>query len=86
MDAINQLRVNREFFMSFANDPQQFIAKWIQSQTTDLKTMTDVVGIPEAERRAEHYQGDWSREAIHRYFFNKIQQRRMELEQALNIK
>ena len=48
--------------------------------------MTDVVGIPEAERRAEHYQGDWSKEAIHRYFFNKIQQRRTELEHALSVK
>ena len=72
--------------MSFADDPQKFIARWIQSQSTDLKIMTDVVGIPESERRAEHYQGDWSKEAIHRYFFNKIQQRRTELEHILNVK
>ncbi|OWA51577.1 SWI/SNF-related matrix-associated actin-dependent regulator of chromatin subfamily D member 1 [Hypsibius exemplaris] len=86
VENINQLRINREFFTSFSEDPQKFIARWIQSQSTDLKIMTDVVGIPEAERRAEHYQGDWSKEAIHRYFFNKIQQRRTELEHLLNIK
>ena len=86
VEQINQFRTNREFYMSFADDPQNFIVRWIQSQTTDLKLMTDVIGIPEAERRAEHYNGDWSREAIHRYFFNKLQQRRTELEHALNIK
>jgi SWI/SNF-related matrix-associated actin-dependent regulator of chromatin subfamily D len=37
VDTINQLKTNREFFLSFAKDPQQFIYKWIVSQTRDLK-------------------------------------------------
>lgn len=37
VDTINQLKTNREFFLSFAKDPQQFINKWIISQTRDLK-------------------------------------------------
>lgn len=37
VDTINQLKTNREFFLSFAKDPQQFIHKWIVSQTRDLK-------------------------------------------------
>lgn len=37
VDTINQLKTNREFFLSFAKDPQQFIHKWIISQTRDLK-------------------------------------------------
>ncbi|XP_055349359.1 SWI/SNF-related matrix-associated actin-dependent regulator of chromatin subfamily D member 1-like, partial [Paramacrobiotus metropolitanus] len=86
VEHINQLRISREFYMSFASDPQKFIARWIQSQASDLKSMTDVIGVPEQERRADHYIGDWSREAIHRYFYNKLLQRRQELEQALNIK
>lgn len=37
VETINQLKTNREFFLSFAKDPQQFIHKWIVSQTRDLK-------------------------------------------------
>lgn len=37
MDTINQLKTNREFFLSFSMDPQQFIQKWLVSQSRDLK-------------------------------------------------
>jgi len=84
VETIGILKTNREFFLSFAKDPQQFINKWIVSQTRDLKTMTDVVGNPEEERRAEFYYQTWSQEAVCRYFYTKVQQKRAELEQALN--
>ncbi|XP_067887129.1 SWI/SNF-related matrix-associated actin-dependent regulator of chromatin subfamily D member 3-like [Heterodontus francisci] len=48
--------------------------------------MTDVVGNPEAERRADFYQQPWSQEAVSRYFYCKIQQRRQELEQAMVVR
>lgn len=37
VDTINQLKTNREFFLSFSKDPQQFIHKWLVSQSRDLK-------------------------------------------------
>ncbi|CAL8109410.1 unnamed protein product [Orchesella dallaii] len=86
VETINQLKTNREFFLSFAKDPQQFITRWLQSQTRDLKTMTDVVGNPEEERRAEFYWQPWTQEAVCRYFYSKLQQKRAELEQALGIR
>lgn len=86
VDTINQLKTNREFFLSFAKDPQVFIHRWIVSQTRDLKTMTDVVGNPEEERRAEFYYQSWTQEAVSRYFFTKVNQKRAELEQALGIR
>lgn len=86
VETINQLKTNREFFLSFAKDPQSFIHKWIVSQTRDLKTMTDVVGNPEEERRAEFYYQPWTQEAVSRYFFTKVNQKRAELEQALGIR
>lgn len=86
VETINQLKTNREFFLSFAKDPQQFINKWLISQTRDLKTMTDVVGNPEEERRAEFYYQPWAQEAVCRYFYSKVQQKRAELEQALGIR
>uniref|UniRef100_A0A3B4XTL1 SWI/SNF related BAF chromatin remodeling complex subunit D1 n=1 Tax=Seriola lalandi dorsalis TaxID=1841481 RepID=A0A3B4XTL1_SERLL len=52
----------------------------------DNKTMTDVVGNPEEERRAEFYYQPWAQEAVCRYFYSKVQQRRQELEQALGIR
>ncbi|XP_062569941.1 SWI/SNF-related matrix-associated actin-dependent regulator of chromatin subfamily D member 1-like isoform X3 [Saccostrea cucullata] len=86
VETINQLKTNREFFLSFAKDPQEFINNWLISQSRDLKTMTDVVGNPEEERRADYYYQPWSQEAVCRYFYGKVQQRRMELEQALGIR
>ncbi|KAK8384576.1 hypothetical protein O3P69_014271 [Scylla paramamosain] len=86
VETINSLKTNREFYLSFAKDPQQFIQKWLISQNRDLKTMTDVVGNPEEERRAQYYYQPWMHEAVNRYFYSKIQQKRAELEQALGIR
>ncbi|XP_052091245.1 SWI/SNF-related matrix-associated actin-dependent regulator of chromatin subfamily D member 1-like isoform X3 [Mytilus californianus] len=86
VETINQLKTNREFFLSFAKDPQEFINNWLISQTRDLKTMTDVAGNPEEERRADYFYQPWCQEAVCRYFYGKVQQRRMEIEQALGIR
>lgn len=43
-------------------------------------------GNAEEERRAEYYTEQWSYEAVSRYFYNKVQQKRAELEQALGIR
>ncbi|KAI9582340.1 brahma-associated protein of 60 kDa [Glossina fuscipes] len=86
VDTINQMKTNREFFLSFAKDPQTFIQRWIVSQTRDLKAMTDVAGNPEEERRAEFYYQPWTHEAVSRYFFTKVNQKRAELEQVLGIR
>lgn len=51
-----------------------------------FQTMTDVVGNPEEERRADYYYQPWAQEAVCRYFYTKVQQKRAELEQALGIR
>lgn len=86
VETINQLKTNRDFFLGFAKNPQEFINSWLVSQTRDLKTMTDVAGNPEEERRANFYYQPWAQEAVCRYFYGKVQQRRVELEQALGIR
>uniref|UniRef100_A0A3B4E053 DM2 domain-containing protein n=1 Tax=Pygocentrus nattereri TaxID=42514 RepID=A0A3B4E053_PYGNA len=83
IESINQLKIQRDFMLSFSRDPKGYIQDWICSQNRDLKLMTDVVENPEEERRAEFYNQPWSQEAVSRYFYCKIQQRRQELEQAL---
>uniref|UniRef100_A0A8C1I8M1 SWI/SNF related, matrix associated, actin dependent regulator of chromatin, subfamily d, member 3b n=1 Tax=Cyprinus carpio TaxID=7962 RepID=A0A8C1I8M1_CYPCA len=86
IESINQLKIQRDFMLSFSRDPKGYIQDWLKSQSRDLKLMTDVVGNPEEERRAEFYHQPWSQEAVSRYFYCKIQQRRQELEQALALR
>lgn len=102
VDTINQLKINREFYLGFAADPQQFIHKWLLSQVRDLKVrichlyfkvlttflqvMTDHSGNPEEERMSDYFYQPWTQEAVFRYFYSKVQQRRAELEQALGIR
>ncbi|XP_055862133.1 SWI/SNF-related matrix-associated actin-dependent regulator of chromatin subfamily D member 1-like isoform X4 [Biomphalaria glabrata] len=86
VENINLLKTQREFFLGFAKDPQEFISNFLISQTRDLKTMTDVVGNPEEERRAEYFYEPWTVEGVNRYFYSLVQQRRLELEQALMMR
>lgn len=86
IEQINQLRLHRDFFMSFSDDPQEFINKWLISQSNDLKNMLDLNGNPEEERRSQFFQEPWTDEAVSRYFYNKVQQKRGELEQVLGIR
>ena len=64
VETINSLKTSRDFFLSFAKDPQLFINKWLQSQSRDLKTMTDVTGNPEEERRVDFYYQPWVTESV----------------------
>ncbi|XP_046884377.1 SWI/SNF-related matrix-associated actin-dependent regulator of chromatin subfamily D member 3 isoform X1 [Hypomesus transpacificus] len=86
IESINQLKIQRDFMLSFSKDPKGYIQDWLCSQNRDLKLMTDVMGNPEEERRAEFYEQPWSQEAVSRYFYCKIQQRRQELDQALSVR
>lgn len=43
-----------------------------------FQTMTDVVGNPEEERKAEFYNQPWTEEAVKRYIYFKAQQKQTE--------
>ncbi|XP_041875627.1 SWI/SNF-related matrix-associated actin-dependent regulator of chromatin subfamily D member 3-like, partial [Corvus kubaryi] len=85
IESINQLKIQRDFMLSFSKDSKGYIQDLLRSQSRDLKVMTDVVGNPEEECRAEFYHVPWSQEAVSRYFYCKIQQRRQESEQSLGV-
>ncbi|KAJ8913597.1 hypothetical protein NQ315_013419 [Exocentrus adspersus] len=57
-----------------------------QTACYDIDSMTDVVGNPEEERRSDFFYQPWAQEAVCRYFYTKVQQKRAELEQALGIR
>jgi len=48
--------------------------------------MTDVVGQPEEERRAEFYYNANIQEGVSRYFYNKVNERKDEIEKHLGFK
>ena len=48
--------------------------------------MTDIGGNPEEERRTDFYYQPWAQEAVCRYFYQKVQHKRAELDSALGIK
>ncbi|RDD40204.1 SWI/SNF-related matrix-associated actin-dependent regulator of chromatin subfamily D member 1 [Trichoplax sp. H2] len=86
VQAINDLKVKREFMVNFANDPQAFIHEWLLSQCRDLKIMEGIAGNIEDERKSKYYYQPWAQEAVCRYLYSKVQERRVELETALGIR
>jgi len=86
VEQINAIKLQREFYLGFAENPQKFINDWLASQSRDLKVMKDKMGNTEAERRAIYYEQPWCYEAVPRYFYAKVNQRRSELEQVLDIR
>lgn len=81
---IKKSMTNFGFFSDFSKDPQIAIKKWLAAQTTDLKIMTDQMGDVDEERRADYYYQPWMQEAVCRYFYRKVQERRNDLELALS--
>lgn len=86
VDQINEWKTRRDFYIRFAHHPHEFIKKWLVSQSQDLKTMTEATGEGEAERRAEHYYRPETQEGVFRYIYQKVQQKRAELEQGLGVR
>ncbi|VVC94372.1 unnamed protein product, partial [Leptidea sinapis] len=78
VDTINQLKTNREFFLSFSKEPQHFVQKWLLSQARDLKTINGAgaggssAGNPEEERRAAFYSQGWAGEGVARYLQQRV--------------
>ncbi|ETN68372.1 SWIB/MDM2 domain protein [Necator americanus] len=86
VDQINEWKTRRDFYVRFADHPYDFIRKWLVSQSQDLKTMTEASGEGEAERRSDHYYRPETQEGVFRYIYQKVQQKRAELEQGLGVR
>lgn len=41
IEYINQLKTERDFMLSFSDNPQEFIQDWLKSQSRDLKVNTE---------------------------------------------
>ena len=40
IESINQLKIQRDFMLSFSRDPKGYIQDWLKSQSRDLKVST----------------------------------------------
>eukprot|EP00126_Sphaerothecum_destruens_P009499 Sdes_comp20519_c0_seq1m15102 len=83
LQEISHARTRREFFLSYAKDPVQFIEKYISSQSRDMKIARDFLGNPETQRFSSYFRKPWVHEAVYRYLSTKVQERRLQLEQSL---
>lgn len=85
ISALKTAKLRHEFFDEFALDPQNYIDKWLISQAQDMKTVRgEGTGkITDKQRKAGFYDQPWVDEAVNRYVFNKLNEQRLELEQAM---
>ncbi|CAJ0957558.1 unnamed protein product, partial [Mesorhabditis belari] len=86
VDNINEWKLRRDYYVRFSDNPQEFIRKWLVSQSADLKNFTEQTGDGENERYAEAYYQPHIQEGTFRYIYTKVQQRRAELEHSLGVR
>ncbi|KAI6646407.1 SWI/SNF-related matrix-associated actin-dependent regulator of chromatin subfamily D member 1-like isoform X14 [Oopsacas minuta] len=83
IENITNLRQRREFFMAYSQQPQRFFAEWMSSQTRDLKVIQEVDRKPELERNSDHYQGEWTSDAVTKYIYLKVSSRKQEIDKGI---
>ncbi|XP_003376775.1 SWI/SNF complex protein [Trichinella spiralis] len=83
VDQIKQLKLQRDFFLRFAEDPQGFLQHWLLSECKDLKNMHNHVSQPEADRRSEFYDQIWMKEAVKRFLHTVVLQKKQEIDSGV---
>uniref|UniRef100_A0A8R1I6X2 SWIB domain-containing protein n=1 Tax=Caenorhabditis japonica TaxID=281687 RepID=A0A8R1I6X2_CAEJA len=87
IEQINELKTRRDFYARFHAEPIEFIENLMRSQSLDLQKLSDMGGNNvEAERHVEEYLRSEADEGVQRYMFQKVNQKRFELEQSLGIR
>ncbi|KAI8143117.1 hypothetical protein BJV82DRAFT_611421 [Fennellomyces sp. T-0311] len=80
VQSINNSKIKRDFLMQFAQNPVEFINKWIASQARDLEVILGESKINlEEMRQTDFYKQPWVKEAVFHYLTAKVQQRMQEL-------
>ncbi|KAF9971687.1 SWI SNF, matrix associated, actin dependent regulator of chromatin, sub d, member 1 [Actinomortierella ambigua] len=81
---MHNCKTKRDFLLRFANDPVDFLDRWIASQSRDLEVILgDSSANLEEQRRSEFYNQEWVNEAIFHYMTAKNQKRLQELLQGV---
>jgi SWI/SNF-related matrix-associated actin-dependent regulator of chromatin subfamily D len=85
-EQVQEWKQRVDYYKRLADDPLGFVNKWLKSQEADLKLMTGKNAELENERRVERYMQPQMQEGVFRYLYNKVQQKRKELELGINAK
>uniref|UniRef100_A0A7E4UR55 SWIB/MDM2 domain-containing protein n=1 Tax=Panagrellus redivivus TaxID=6233 RepID=A0A7E4UR55_PANRE len=85
-EQVSEWKLRVDYYRRMADDPQGFVQKWLKSQENDLKVITGKNAETESERHVERYLQPQMQEGVFRYLYNKVQQRRKELEMGINSK
>ncbi|EGT35630.1 hypothetical protein CAEBREN_30134 [Caenorhabditis brenneri] len=86
IEQINELKTRRDFYARFYLEPTEFVKDWLMSQNADLKMMNDLHGDVEADRHAGAYSDHNTEEGVQRYMYQKVYQKKLELEQSLGVR
>lgn len=76
---IGEARLKREFMLTFATDPQEFLAVWLASQAREMVDEGAKGILTEEERAASFYSKQSSKEAVYRYYEEVLRNRHEEL-------
>uniref|UniRef100_A0A914Z6U4 DM2 domain-containing protein n=1 Tax=Panagrolaimus superbus TaxID=310955 RepID=A0A914Z6U4_9BILA len=86
---ISRIKRSKELYDAttrFANDPANALHDIIKSQSADLQTMKETFSGREPSKHFEYYLHPNMKEGVDRYLFNKVAQKRAELETNLCVK
>ncbi|GJJ72767.1 SWI/SNF-related matrix-associated actin-dependent regulator of chromatin subfamily D [Entomortierella parvispora] len=80
IQSMNNSKTKRDFLLRFANDPSDFLERWIASQSRDLEVILGESHVNlEEQRHSEFYNQQWVNEAVFHYMTAKNQKKLQEL-------
>jgi len=80
IQSMHNSKTKRDFLLRFANDPTDFLDRWVASQSRDLEVILGESHVNlEEQRRADFYNQQWVNEAVFHYMTAKNQKKLQEL-------
>ncbi|KAF9106945.1 SWI SNF, matrix associated, actin dependent regulator of chromatin, sub d, member 1 [Mortierella sp. GBA35] len=80
IQSMHNSKTKRDFLLRFANDPADFLDRWVASQSRDLEVILGESHVNlEEQRRADFYNQQWVNEAVFHYMTAKNQKKLQEL-------
>ncbi|KAF9924075.1 SWI SNF, matrix associated, actin dependent regulator of chromatin, sub d, member 1 [Linnemannia zychae] len=80
IQSMQNSKTKRDFLLRFANDPVDFLDRWVASQSRDLEVILGESHVNlEDQRRADFYSQQWVNEAVFHYMTAKNQKKLQEL-------
>ncbi|KAI1309507.1 SWI SNF, matrix associated, actin dependent regulator of chromatin, sub d, member 1 [Mortierella claussenii] len=80
IQSMHNSKTKRDFLLRFANDPADFLDRWVASQSRDLEVILGESHVNlEEQRRSDFYNQQWVNEAVFHYMTAKNQKKLQEL-------